>query len=94
MFGLKLKLWFQISMSNFCDTVGFKYDFLKQSYVQRHRPYSRQVTEWMECDFVIHPPPTVYPKAGNGALLDQWAIKYHCQNDSPTIAFTVRDLVH
>ena len=59
-----------------------------------HRPYSRQVTEWMECDVVIHPPPTVYPKAGNGALRDQWAIKYHCQNYSPTIVFTVRDLVH
>ena len=57
-------------------------------------PYSRLVIEWMECDVVIHPPPTVYPKAGNGALRDQWAIKYHCQNDSPTIAFTVRDLVH
>ena len=59
-----------------------------------HRPYSRQVTEWMECDVVIHPPPTVFPKAGNGALRDQWAIKYHCQNYSPTIVFTVRDLVH
>ena len=59
-----------------------------------HRPYSRQVTDWMECDVVIHPPPTVYPKAGNGALRDQWVIKYHYQNDSPTIAFTVRDLVH
>ena len=59
-----------------------------------HRPYSRQVTEWMECDVAIHPPPSVYPKAGNGALRDQWAIKYHCENDSHTIIFTVRDLVH
>ena len=25
-----------------------------------HRPYSRRVTEWMECDVVIHPPPSVY----------------------------------
>ena len=58
------------------------------------RPYSRQVTTWMKCDVVIHPPPTVYPKAGNGALRDQWTIKYHCQHDSPSIAFTVRDLVH
>ena len=62
------------------------------SYI--HRPYSRQVTEWMECDVAIHLPPSVYPKAGNGALRDQWAIKYHCENDSPTIIFTVRDLVH
>ena len=46
------------------------------------------------CDVAIHPPPSVYPKAGNGALRDQWAIKYHCQYDSPTIVFTVRDLVH
>ena len=30
----------------------------------------------------------------NGALRDQWVIKYHCQDDSSTIAFTVRDLVH
>ena len=59
-----------------------------------HRPYSRQVTEWMECDIAIHPQPSVYPKAGNGALRGQWAIKYHCKNDSPTIIFTVRDLVH
>ena len=59
-----------------------------------HRPYFRQVTEWMECDIAIHPPPSVYSKAGNGALRGQWAIKYHCKNDSPTIVFTVRDLVH
>ena len=62
--------------------------------VSKHRPYSRQVTEWMECDVAIHPPPSVYPKAGNGALRGQWAIKYHCINDRPTIVFTVRDLVH
>ena len=61
--------------------------------MEEHRPYSRQVTEWMECDIAIHPPkPTVYPKAGNGALRDQWEKKY--QNDSPTIVFAVRDLVH
>ena len=48
----------------------------------------------MGCDVVIHPPPSIYHKAGNGALRDQWAIKYDCQNDSFTIAFTVRDLVH
>ena len=60
----------------------------------KHRPYSRQVTEWMECDVAIHPPPSVYPKAGNGALRGHWAMKYHCKNDSPTIVFTVRDLVH
>ena len=59
-----------------------------------HRPYSRQVTERMGCDVVIHLPPSIYPKAGNGALRDQWAIKYNCQNESSTIAFTVRDLVH
>ena len=46
-----------------------------------HRPYSRQVTERMEYN-VIHPPPSVYPTAGNGTLQDQWAIKYHCQNES------------
>ena len=61
---------------------------------RNHRPYSRQVTEWMKCDVVMHPPHTVYPKDGNGAFGDQWAIKYHCQNDSSTIAFIVRDLVH
>ena len=61
---------------------------------QGHRPYSRQVSEWMECDLAIHPPPSVYPKAGNGALRGKWAIKYHCKNDSPTIVFTVRDLFH
>ena len=55
-----------------------------------HRPYSRQVTEWMECDVVIHPPPTVFPKVGSGALRDQWAIKYHCQNYSPTIVCHIR----
>ena len=59
-----------------------------------HRPYSRQVTERMECDVAKHTPPSVYPKAGNRALWDQWRIKYNCQNDSPTIVFTVRDLVH
>ena len=59
-----------------------------------HRPYSRQVTEQMGCNVVIHPPPSIYPKAGNGALRDQWAIKYNCQNYSSTIAFTVRELVH
>ena len=59
-----------------------------------HRPYSRQVTEWMKCDVVIHPPHTVNPKAGNVSHGDQWAIKYHCQNDSSTIALIVRDLVH
>ena len=59
-----------------------------------HRPYSRHVTERMGCNVAIHPPPSIYPKAGNGALRDQWAIKYNCQNDSSTIAFTVRDLVH
>ena len=48
----------------------------------------------MECYVATHPPPSVYPKAANGALRDQWAIKYHCQNGSPTIVFTVRDLVH
>ena len=26
-----------------------------------HKPYSRQVTELMECDVVTLPPPTVYP---------------------------------
>ena len=57
-----------------------------------HKPYSRQVTERMEYN-VIHPPPSVYPKAGNSTLRDQWAIKYHCQKDSLTIVFTVRDLV-
>ena len=62
--------------------------------VYEHRPYSRQVTEWMECDVAMHPPPSVYPKVGNGALRGQWAIKYHCRNDSPTIVFTVRELVH
>ena len=61
-------------------------------YPLAHRPYSRQVTERMEYN-VIHPPPSVYPKAGNGTLRDQWAIKYHCQKDSLTIVFTVRDLV-
>ena len=59
-----------------------------------HRPYSRQVTGCMECDVAIHPTPSVYPKAGNGALRGRWAIKYHCKNDSPTMVFTVRDLVH
>ena len=59
-----------------------------------HRPYSCQVTERMECNVVIHPPPSVYPKTGNGALRDQWAIKYYCQNDSPTIVFTARNFVH
>ena len=59
-----------------------------------HRPYSRQVTERVGCNVAIHPPPSIYPKAGNGALWDQWAIKYNCQNDSSIIAFTVRDLVH
>ena len=59
-----------------------------------HRPYSRQVTERMGCNLVIHPPPSIYPKAGNGALRDQWAIKYNCQNDSSTIAFTMLDVVH
>ena len=59
-----------------------------------HRPYSHQVTERMGCDVVIHPPPSIFPKAGNGALRNQWAIKYNCQNDSSTIAFTVCDLVH
>ena len=63
-------------------------------YRWNHRPYSRQVTERMGCNVVIHPPPSIYPKAGNGALRDQWAIKYNCQNDSSIIAFTVRDLVH
>ena len=48
-----------------------------------HRSYSRQVTEWMECNVAIHPPPSVYPKAGNGALRGQWAIKYHCKNHRP-----------
>ena len=66
----------------------------KGRYYSSHRPYSRQVTEWMECDVDIHPPPSVYPKAGNGALRGQWAIKYHCKNDSPTIVFTVHDLFH
>ena len=61
---------------------------------RHHRPYSRRVTERMECNVVTHPSPSIYPKAGNGALRDQWAIKYNCQNDSSTIAFTVRDLVH
>ena len=59
-----------------------------------HSPYSRQVTERMACSVVIHPPPSVYPKVGNGVLGDQQAIKYHCQNDKPTIIFTARDLVH
>ena len=63
-------------------------------WLPAHRPYSRQGTEWMECDVAIHPPPSVYPKAGNGALRGQWAMKYHCKNNSPTIVFTVRDLFH
>ena len=68
----------------------------RQRYIDGlvHRPYSRQVTEWMECDVAKHTPPSVYPKASNGALRDQWAMKYHCQNESPTIVLTVRDLVH
>ena len=59
-----------------------------------HSPYSRQVTEQMACSVVIHPPPSVYPKVGNGVLGDQRAIKHYCQNDKPTIIFTARDLVH
>ena len=59
-----------------------------------NRPYFRQITEWMECNVVTHLPPGVYPKAGNGALRDQWAIKHHCQNYNPTIVVTVRNLVH
>ena len=55
--------------------------------VHNHRPYSRQVTEWMECDVAIHPPPSMYPKAGNGALRGQWAIKYHCNKAN------LRDLI-
>ena len=38
--------------------------------------FTRQVTERMECNVVMHPPPSMYTKAGNGALRDQWAIKY------------------
>ena len=78
--------------------------YISQSHNRQHsqlevmshiyRPYSRQVIEWIECDVSIHPPSSVYPKAGNGALRGQWAIEYHCKNDSPTIVFTVRDLVH
>ena len=45
----------------------------------KHRPCSRQVTVWIECHVVIHPPPSMYPKAGNGALRGQSAITYHCQ---------------
>ena len=41
-----------------------------------HRPYSRQVTERMGCNVVIHPPPSIYPKAGNGALQDQWVSEW------------------
>ena len=41
-----------------------------------------------------HTSPTLYPKASNGALRGQRAIKYHCKNDSPTIIFTVCELVH
>ena len=69
-------------------------DAFESTFPCGHRPYSRQVTERMGCNVVIHPPPSIYPKAGNGALRDQWAIKYNCQNDSSTIAFTVCDLVH
>ena len=76
------------------DITLFATDNTKKKVLHAHRPYSRQVTERMGCDVVIHPPPSIYPKAGNGALRDQWAIKYDCQNDSFTIAFTVRDLVH
>ena len=54
--------------------------------------FTRQVTERMECNVVMHPPPSMYTKAGNGALRDQWAIKY--QSKCLTIAFTVPDLVH
>ena len=91
-------IWFlfrqNASQNAFCKMV----DLLLRPQCLRdmwlHRPYSSQVTERLGCNVVIHPPPSIYPKAGNGALRDQWAIKYNCQNDSSTIAFTVRDLVH
>ena len=57
------------------------------------KTYSRQVTERIECNVAIHLPPSVYPKAGNGALRDQWVITYS-QSNSSTIIYTERDLVH
>ena len=47
-----------------------------------HRSYSGQVTERMECHFVIRPPPSMYHKVNNAAVCGQWAIKHNCQNDS------------
>ena len=82
-----------VQMLGLCSSLQFAAD-LCSALCWGHRPYSRQVTERMGCNVVIHPPPSIYPKAGNGALRDQWAIKYNSQNDSSTIAFTVRDLVH
>ena len=59
-----------------------------------HRPCSPQVTEQMECYFVIHPPPSMYHNAINTAVCGQWAIQHNCQNDSSLIIFTMRDIVH
>ena len=95
----KIHSWMQnfefslLSAWKYCLTTSRVAGDLRR-YAWWHRPYSRQVTERMGCDVVIHPPPSIYPKAGNGALRDQWAIKYNCKNDSSTIAFTVLDLVH
>ena len=59
-----------------------------------HRPCSRHVTERMECNFVIHPPPCMYHKATNEAACGQWAIEHNGQNDSSLIIFTTRDIAH
>ena len=58
-----------------------------------HRPCSRQVTEWMECNFVIYQLPRIYHKATNAAVCCQLAIKHICKNDSSLIIFTMRDIV-
>ena len=59
-----------------------------------HRPYCRKVRERMDRNVVIHPPTSIQPKAGEGALCDQWVIKYNCQNDSSSVVFTVCNFVH
>ena len=62
-------------------------------YVVYSQAYSRQVTERIECNIAIHPPPSMYLQARYGALRDQWAIQYryrNCSTHSPEGNFTLK----
>ena len=87
----------QFQFTNIYCLINYRIQHSSRNSMQqgsrKHRSYPRQVTERMECNFLIPPPSSMYHKATNAAVCGQWAIKHDCQNDSSLIIFTMRDAV-